>query len=366
MTNWKKPANDPGNQRPAPAAQPVTEEDITAYAAGWLPEKEAKRVREAVASNPELLASLDRTLQIMSLFEADPEVPPPERLLHRTIATVYMRDAADRCAFPYSPSFATRSRLTHTRFRLLDLAVALVLAFVVSALLFPAITRVREYYRQAACRENLRQVGLALAVYADQFNGALPQTTWSGGLGAPAAIQPVALIEHGYLGDRLALYCPGDRDSGPPLAVTTDQLRTARASADGEKLRKLLRAAAGSYAFSTGYLVDGTYYGPTLKAASAQVLVADRPPMDLTGAWLPTANSHNHGGQGQNALYADLHVGFLVTPEALASRDSIYANRANRLGASLAWDDISLAPGDVLPEGPLALSANAAEEQELF
>ncbi len=365
MASWNKPGDDP-HRRPSGQGQPVTAEDVTAYAAGWLDDAEAERVREAVASDPELMKSLDRALHVMNLLRGDADVPPPERLVQRTIATVYMRAAAERCSVP-PPVPSTPAELfkssAPTRFRLLDLAVALVLAFVVSGLLFPAVARVRDYYREVACRENLRNVGLALAVYADQFNGQLPQVAWSGGLGAPTAIQPVALVEHGYLTDRQTLHCPGDPLPQRIAPVTTDRLRQARAAEDREDLRQLLRSAAGSYAFSPGYLVDGSYYGPSITGGGTQILVADRPATDLTGGWLPTSNSHNHSGRGQNALYADLHVSFLVKPEALASRDTIYANRANRLGASLGWDDVSLAPGDVLPEGPLALGG---DEREVF
>jgi len=75
------------------------------------------------------------------------------------------------------------------------------------------------------------------------------------------------------------------------------------------------------------------------------------PPMNLTvssprDAWRPF-NSPNHGGEGQNALFADGHVSFMRTPIVGVENDNIY---------TVALDNVSLA-ARVIGESPWVRSA---------
>ena len=58
-----------------------------------------------------------------------------------------------------------------TRFTLIELLVVVAIIAVLASLLLPALTRVRETARRAACMNNLRQLVVSMNLYADDHNG---------------------------------------------------------------------------------------------------------------------------------------------------------------------------------------------------
>lgn len=59
-------------------------------------------------------------------------------------------------------------------FTLVELLVVIAIVAVLASILFPVFSRARAKAKQAACASNLRQVGMALAMYADDQDGLLP------------------------------------------------------------------------------------------------------------------------------------------------------------------------------------------------
>lgn len=59
-------------------------------------------------------------------------------------------------------------------FTLLELLVVVAIIALLAAVLFPVFSRAREKGRQTACFSNLRQVGLAFALYTDDSDGLMP------------------------------------------------------------------------------------------------------------------------------------------------------------------------------------------------
>ena len=93
------------------------------------------------------------------------------------------------------------------------------------------------------------------------------------------------------------------------------------------------------YAYSLGYREGETIHGPadgSESVFSQTPIMADRPPAEGIHS-----NSINHGGTGQNVLFADGHVRFL-TGRGLGNDLDIFLNRDNIVAAGLDAADIVL------------------------
>lgn len=62
-------------------------------------------------------------------------------------------------------------------FTLIELLVVIGIIAVLGALIFPTFARARASARKAVCASNLRQIGMAIAMYADDWDGLSPRTT---------------------------------------------------------------------------------------------------------------------------------------------------------------------------------------------
>jgi prepilin-type N-terminal cleavage/methylation domain-containing protein len=59
-------------------------------------------------------------------------------------------------------------------FTLIELLVVIAILALLAGLLFPVLAQVKEHARQTHCRSNLRQIGLAIAMYREDYSGAIP------------------------------------------------------------------------------------------------------------------------------------------------------------------------------------------------
>ena len=65
-------------------------------------------------------------------------------------------------------------RRTTRGFTLIELLVVIAIIAILAAILFPVFARAREKARQSSCTSNLKQMGLAMLMYANDYDESLP------------------------------------------------------------------------------------------------------------------------------------------------------------------------------------------------
>ncbi len=76
-------------------------------------------------------------------------------------------------------------------FTLIELLVVIAIIAILAAILFPVFAQAREKARQAACQSNLKQIGLAVQIYAQDYDETLPSSgSGSSGGDVTGLLQP--------------------------------------------------------------------------------------------------------------------------------------------------------------------------------
>ncbi|MFQ6131990.1 MAG: DUF1559 domain-containing protein [Armatimonadota bacterium] len=94
-------------------------------------------------------------------------------------------------------------------FTLIELLVVIAIIAILAAILFPVFSRAREKARQASCASNMKQLGLALIMYADDYDEMLPPRYYDAGGGVflhwdKDYVQP-------YIRNKQILLCPSTK-----------------------------------------------------------------------------------------------------------------------------------------------------------
>jgi type II secretory pathway pseudopilin PulG len=232
-------------------------------------------------------------------------------------------------------------------FTYIDLLVVICLVVVLSAAVLPAAVGSREVANRVKCAANLKQIGMAIMLYANENRDAMPRTRYD----MEKADKPTAFTN--------AKAVNPFKDDGPEandvsaalfLLLRTEDLvaDVFVCPADGKKplhfanFQKIQSVSNFPDASRLSYSLRNPY--PSKDAVGAGykamvipdekvVLAADGNPgvKDLLDAKakssaedLEKVNSFNHGQKGQNVLFMDGRVEWMTTPFCGVDKDNIY------------------------------------------
>jgi len=157
----------------------------------------------------------------------------------------------------------TSTSKTKTAFTLIELLFVIAIIVILAAILFPVFGRARENARRSSCQSNLKQIGLGITQYTQDYDETMPREGTGAAQPAPVwmdVLQP-------YLKSAQIFNCPSDpQTTGTtsgyytlPYAIYPGRTGTTR--------------QFGSYALNNAFYNNsfgtGTAHGPASKAIAA-------------------------------------------------------------------------------------------------
>jgi prepilin-type N-terminal cleavage/methylation domain-containing protein/prepilin-type processing-associated H-X9-DG protein len=205
----------------------------------------------------------------------------------------------------------TNRRARHSGFTLIELLVVIAIVAILIALLIPTVTSALEHSRRTSCRNNIRQIGIAMLAFADNNNGwfvlkSMPPRPNYGKSGNnsflnnewPFSQHVTNLAAAGYITDPKVWVCPSDKCNGE-----NNDILIFPAKEFDQNFNSFENI---SYMYVAGYNTK------SLEQPSTSPLLADEANLIENGSVTPGRMPRigpfdNHGADFRNVLFLDGH-----------------------------------------------------------
>ncbi|MCL4204057.1 MAG: hypothetical protein KJ000_16260 [Pirellulaceae bacterium] len=315
-------------------------EDLLGYLLNAVDDTKRRQIEAALRRDPQLRRELAALRQQLESDEGEHAFRPPPGLVQQTCDLVQgcQQRASDETARRRSNEVGGASRL----WSLADALMGTALFVVAATLFFPAIANSRFRSDIRTCEHNLQRLGVAMYDFSDRNHGLFPSIPLSGNRAAAGVYGPI-LFYGGYFEDKRILVCPSSTLADRILEWSIPTLPNLD-RAEGVHLGKLQRDMGGSYGYAMGYQNQWRYFPPRNEGRAFYALMSDAPSLHLPGR-----RSSNHFGRGQNVLYEDGHIEFVVDQFRSLLRDPLFTNRLGYAEAGADKNDSVIGGSDMPP-----------------
>jgi hypothetical protein len=315
----------------------VTQEQLLGYLLAALDEDEHRKVVSALQQDSSLREQAERLSHSLSRFGPRDDCYPPSPGLARSA-----------CRLVFEQAVVRAEGTTLSRWRLIEVAVAVAVLLAVSLLFFPAISYSRFQSRLAGCQNNLMLIGQGISNYCQSNNGSYPSLTIPKGGLIPASQTASILSEQLYVNSADVFYCPassGFRAARPVRLPSTQELQ--RVVVAGGPIVYGSRRVDGEYGFVLGFMDGRNYVPQRMRGRFTFAVVAEAP-----AAEAPFRASRNHDGERQNVWFEDGHVQFVRGSSLARASDDFFMNDSGQVGPGMHPDDAVIVAGDHWPAVP--------------
>ena len=207
-------------------------------------------------------------------------------------------------------------------FTLIELLVVIAIIAILASILFPVFARAREKARQSNCLSNVKQLGLAIQMYSDDYDETLPRFNFGAIMvsGSPQN-QTWARVIKPYVKNSQLYVCPSKKTNGWLFEADSDTVW-----------------APCGYGVNDAYLFPGMGYGVVSLAdvgdPASTIALGERYQLNTVRIYAPVAqggaganppcNVEARHNDGANFLFLDSHAKFMPKAGAWRTTDELW------------------------------------------